>query len=92
MNIMNTLEITSVSSRGQVVIPNAIRSEMNLHTGDKLVVVSDGDNILLKKVQAPKLDDFKGLLAQSRKYAKDVGLEKSDIKSALKQVRKNKKS
>jgi antitoxin PrlF len=63
---------------------------MNLHTGDKMVVISDGDNILLKKVEAPKHEDFKKLLKKSRDYAKEVGLKKSDLKSALKEVRAGK--
>jgi antitoxin PrlF len=87
---MSTLEITSLSSRGQIVIPNNIRSEMNLHTGDKMVVISDGDNILLKKVEAPKPEDFKKLLKNSREYAQSVGLKKSDLKNGLKEVRPRK--
>lgn len=87
---MNTLEITSVSSRGQVVIPNNIRSELHLETGDKLAVISDGKNILLKKVEPPKQEDFKSLIKESRKYTKEAGVKKSDVAKAIKEVRSGK--
>jgi pantoate kinase len=55
-----------------------------------MVVISDGDNILLKKVEAPKPEDFKKLLKNSREYAQSVGLKKSDLKNGLKEVRARK--
>ena len=36
---MNTVEVTSVSSKGQVVIPQDIRNELYLESGSKLIVV-----------------------------------------------------
>ena len=45
---MDSLEITSLSTKGQIVIPRSIRNQLNLDTGDKLIVVCDGTNILLK--------------------------------------------
>ena len=48
-------EVTSVSSKGQVVLPKAIRDEMDLDTGSKLVVFTDGKNILLKPISVPDL-------------------------------------
>lgn len=38
-------EVTSVSSKGQVVLPKTIRDALSLDTGSKLIVVTDGDNI-----------------------------------------------
>ena len=42
--------VTTVSSKGQVVIPKTIREQLNLESGRPLVVFSDGSNILLKPI------------------------------------------
>lgn len=88
---MSTVEVTSVSSRGQVVIPNSIRAELHLEAGDKLVVISDGDNILLKKIEAPAKKDFRKLIEKSRQFAESVGMKQSDVTDMIKEVRLEKK-
>ena len=45
--IMEHIEITRVSSRGQVVIPIDMRRDIK--EGDKLIVIRKGDEIILKK-------------------------------------------
>lgn len=42
--------MVTVSSRGQVSIPAEVRRKIGLEGGEKLLVVSQDDNILLKKV------------------------------------------
>ncbi|MDG5816643.1 AbrB/MazE/SpoVT family DNA-binding domain-containing protein [Chitinispirillales bacterium ANBcel5] len=81
-------EITSVSSKGQVVIPDKIRKQMGLTSGSKLIVVTDGTNLLLKPIEEPKLDSFKKLIEESRKFAKKEKLTKSDVQKAIKEVRR----
>ena len=46
------IAITKMSSKGQVVIPLEMREE--LHEGDKIIVIQNKDQIILKK--ATKLD------------------------------------
>ena len=41
------IAITKMSSKGQIVIPNEMRK--NLSEGDKLLIVQNGDQLLLKK-------------------------------------------
>ena len=43
-------DITSVSAKGQIVIPKAIRDKLQISPGVKLMVLSDGTNILLKPI------------------------------------------
>ena len=85
-------EITSVSSKGQVVLPKAIRDEMDLNTGSKLVIFTDGKNILLKPITMPDLSEFESLMKESKKWAEKVGMKQSDIDDAIKTVRKRKKT
>ncbi len=84
---MKSLTITSVSSKGQIVVPMDIRKEMNLASGTKLMIMTDGTNLLLKPVQEPKMETFRNLIKASRAYAKKVGLKKSDGAKAIKKAR-----
>jgi AbrB family looped-hinge helix DNA binding protein len=85
---MSAVEITSLSSKGQVVIPNTIRNDLNVSVGDKFAVISDGRNILLKPIDRPQVAEFNTLINRSRKYARRIGLKKSDIVNAIKKVRR----
>ncbi|MBI4926018.1 MAG: AbrB/MazE/SpoVT family DNA-binding domain-containing protein [Bdellovibrio sp.] len=79
--------ITSVSSKGQVVIPNEFRKELGLEAGKKLAVFSDGANLLFKPIEAPKKEIFDKLIRESRKIAKETGLKKSHVAKAIQRVR-----
>ena len=84
---MSTLEITSVSSKGQVVIPGSIRTSLGIKSGTKLAVITDGESVLMKPLETPKLAAFKGLIAESRAYARRAGLKRSDVSKAIRRVR-----
>lgn len=49
---MSQIDITKMSSKGQVVIPAELRKDMK--EGDKIVVIRNNDQIILKK--ADKFD------------------------------------
>ena len=48
-------DITKVSSKGQVVIPNDIRKKLGLKGSDTLQIEQVGDLIVLKKVELESL-------------------------------------
>lgn len=83
-----SITITSVSSKGQIVVPLDIRKEMNLEEGTKLMIVTDGSNLLLKPIQEPKMETFRNLVKMSRGVARKYGLKKSDVAKAIKKVRR----
>lgn len=85
-------EVTSVSSKGQVVLPKNIRDALSLDNGSKLIVFTDGDNILLKPIIAPDLKEFNSLMEKSKEWAERVGMKESDIDEAVSAVRKRRKS
>jgi len=47
---MTDVEMVTVSSRGQIAIPADVRDRMELEKDLKLLVVSEGDTILLRKI------------------------------------------
>jgi AbrB family looped-hinge helix DNA binding protein len=85
--VMQTLATTKMTSKGQVVIPEAVRTRLGLHTGDQFVVVGNSDVVILKTIRTPSLKEFDGLISTARKQARTAGMKISDIKNAVKTVR-----
>lgn len=85
---MEKLEITSMSSRGQVVIPLDIRELLGLREGEKFVVVGEDDTVLLKKITMPSFKNFDKLIQKTRQFAKDKSLTAADVEGAIKRARK----
>jgi len=85
---MSRLTTTKVSSKGQVVIPEAIREEIGLHAGDHLLVIAEKGVVILKTIEKPDMQQFNELISKTRKLAKTAGLTEQDITKAIKSVRK----
>jgi AbrB family looped-hinge helix DNA binding protein len=84
---MARVSTTKMSSKGQVVIPENIRKQLNLKAGAQFVVLGEKDVVILKNISLPSIDEFDDLIAQARKKAKKAGLKKSDIQDAVAQAR-----
>jgi len=85
---MEKLEITSMSSRGQVVIPLDIREQLGLKEGEKFIVVGEGDTVILKKVSMPSFNNFDKLIKKTQQFAKEKSITKADVENAIKRARK----
>ncbi len=64
-----TMEITKISSKGQIVIPNKIRNELNLKEGSIIALDKIEDMIIIKKID-------EDLIKQFEESLKDLKLEK----------------
>lgn len=84
---MNTLATTRMSSKGQIVIPETIRKQLDLKAGAQFVVVGNDDVVILKAITAPDMDTFDALIQQARQQAKLAGLKRADITTAISKVR-----
>ncbi len=49
------LEVTTMSEKGQVVIPQSIRKELGIKPKTKFLVYGRGDTVIMKKLQLPDL-------------------------------------
>ncbi len=85
---MEKIEVTSLSSRGQVVIPQEVRERLGLNEGEKFIVIGEKDTIVLKKLELPLFKGFDTLLKKTREFAKKRNLKEKDIGEAIKKVRK----
>jgi len=84
---MNTLATTRMSSKGQVVIPETIRKQLNLKPGAQFVVVGEDDVVILKTITAPGMDTFDALIKQARQQAKLASLKRADIADTVSKAR-----
>ncbi len=87
---MSILEVTSLSTKGQIVIPKEIRKNLGLKPGTKLIVIQEKDNILLKPIKLPKREQFEKLISFGDKVRNSLNLKESDIEKAIEEVRKQK--
>jgi AbrB family looped-hinge helix DNA binding protein len=79
-----------MSSKGQVVIPEAIRKRLKLKAGSQFVVIGEQDVVILKAISPPSMEDFEQLVTEARKRARDAGLRPSDVTRAIRKVRETK--
>jgi len=83
---MESLEVTSMSSRGQVVIPFNIREQLGLRKGEKFIVIGEEDTVVLKKITMPSFQNFDKLLQKSMLFAKEKGLNVDRPRNLAKSV------
>ena len=88
---MSTIATTRMSSRGQVVIPEEIRTQYGWDSGMSFVVIGHADAIILQPVEVPDMSQFTALLSASRAAAQKAGLMPHDIKRAIRQTRQSRK-
>ena len=80
------MQTTKMSSKGQVIIPKALRSRYNWDIGQKLVVIDTGDGILLKASHSfnkTELEQVAGILKYSGKPISIDEMETAIKKGAL---------
>ncbi|NHV98090.1 MAG: AbrB/MazE/SpoVT family DNA-binding domain-containing protein [Thaumarchaeota archaeon] len=51
-------DVTKVSSKGQVVIPKEIRERLGILPGEKIIVMTRDDEIVLKKARKLRLEEL----------------------------------
>jgi len=61
------MEITKISSKGQVVIPLRIRNSLDINEGSVLAVDTANDMVILKKIDVDLVGQFKNSLADLKK-------------------------
>ena len=84
---MKKIATTTMSSKGQVVIPDEIRTALGLEAGSQFVVVGEGDVVVLKKVSPPSMSEFDDILAEARSQARQAGMKRADVAAAIRAVR-----
>ena len=82
------IEIVTMSSKGQFVIPKGLREEMGLEKQDRFVIVHDKDSILLKRISKAEANEamLKLMDKISDKFRK-AGITKRDVAEEIRKSR-----
>lgn len=56
-------QITTVSSKGQLVIPAQLRDELGIEPGTRIAITLDGSRLILEPVSEKLVDQTRGLFA-----------------------------
>lgn len=85
------VNITKISSKGQIVIPQELREKLKLEEGN-LILISDTNNtIFLKKIELPKIKNWEDVTKPFRDAAKKINFSKEDLERIIVESRLNKK-
>ncbi len=84
-------KIVQCDSRGQIVIPKDVRRELGIDegTGFWVYTVTD-EGILLKKAEAPQLEDHQEIIKELEEKADKIKMSKTKLKGSVKDYRKTK--
>ena len=87
------IEITKMTSKGQIVIPQSLRQSKGIKEGEKFLVYDIGENIVLKRVKglnkSKNINEFEEAFASMWKTAKAKEITKKDIEQEIKAHREN---
>lgn len=85
---MGKIEVATMSSRGQIVIPLEIREQLGLKEGEKFIVIGEDDTLVLKKMAIPSFRNFNKLIEKTQRLVREKGITKKDLEAAIKRTRK----
>lgn len=87
VNILG-IEVLTVSSKGQVVLPVDMRNALSIKPGDKLAAYASDELIMLKVLHRPSVEEFKARLDEAQAWAASVGYTEEDVADIVKRSRK----
>jgi AbrB family looped-hinge helix DNA binding protein len=80
---MECVDITSMSSRGQVVIPQRLRDKLGLIEGEKFIVIGEDGTLIFKKIDRPSKEELlkklDALTEKTKNKVKKSGIKESDV-------------
>ncbi len=78
------IDMVTISSKGQIVIPKKVMQLLGLRERDKLLVFSKGENILLKRVKPDIFEkSMRDILMPLREKAEARGLTEEDAEKEI---------
>ncbi|MFD1425540.1 AbrB/MazE/SpoVT family DNA-binding domain-containing protein [Kroppenstedtia sanguinis] len=79
------MEVSRVSTKGQVVIPKSIREKLQIHEGDKVAFIEEDGKVLFTKAS---LKAFRELAEELSRVTEEKGYTEEEIMKSLKETRK----
>ena len=79
------MEVSRISSKGQVTIPKTIRESLKLRQGDRVAFIEENGKVVISKASLVALRDLQEAMS---KEAEQQGITEQDLLDELKKVRK----
>lgn len=80
------IEMATVSSRGQICIPNDIRKDMGLKEGSKVIFALVGDSLIMKRVSMQTFAEITKPLKDAKK-----NIREDEVVDLIHKMRKEKR-
>jgi AbrB family looped-hinge helix DNA binding protein len=87
-------EVTTISEKGQVVIPLSVRKELGIKPRTKFLVFGRGDTVIMKRLELPDVEkewegvfrmmDEKGLKRSEKEILEEVAASRKERKGSQK--------
>ncbi|MEK6935153.1 MAG: AbrB/MazE/SpoVT family DNA-binding domain-containing protein [Nanoarchaeota archaeon] len=87
--MVDQIEMVTLSSRGQVCIPNNIREDMGLKEGSKILFALTGDSLIVKKVS---METFAEITKPLKEAMKKSGMREEDVVDMIHRFRAEKRA
>ena len=88
---MTNVMTTKMSSKGQVVLPEALRQMYGWRSGTAFTILVYNGSIIMQPLKTPKDEEvsaeFEEAVTECRRQAKDAGMTPMDISNAIAEVR-----
>jgi AbrB family looped-hinge helix DNA binding protein len=80
-------QVTTISEKGQIVIPQSIRKELGIKPKTKFLVYGKGDTVIMKKLELPDMKkEWNEIFKVMDK--KNLQLSESEIQKEVAETRK----
>jgi AbrB family looped-hinge helix DNA binding protein len=79
-----TMELVKMSGKGQLVVPQGIRTELGCKEGDRFMAIQTSEGILFKRVDLGKLEQqFERLSRTMQEHTRTKGITQADLDEAI---------
>ena len=93
---MTKVITTKMSSKGQVVLPEALRQMYGWESGTAFTILTYKGSIIMQPLKTPTEDEiaaeFEAAFEESRRQAKAAGMTPMDISNAISDVRRERRT
>ena len=79
-NVSMIRQITTVSTKGQFVIPSEMRASLGIKPGTRIAVTQDGSRIVLEPVSEELVDETRGIFSGGPSLSEDLKRERRQRK------------
>ncbi len=87
-NMESIMEMGRISARGQIAIPAEIRRKLKMRDGEKVMFMTEGNAIVMKKLDDMSWEEVTRPLVEA---AKKSGFKESEVPRIIERMRKKRR-